>query len=202
MKQAFYPKYIFVFILSLTSFSAFPAVCNEESINFKTQGDKYFEIEKSEKLTKDEIYSINKIHSSINKRIKGTAKYKECYGSISKPKEKISKLKTTGKISLNSDNKLAFELTYFNKEKKKSYNKRFTFFDKKTYTQIMDLSDTGFIIATKSRIPGQKTVKGSRITVIVEEISELSFSGKNLYLNIVRYINGSFADEYKMTFNM
>lgn len=185
-----------LFILLLASMPAFATdqVCYTPSPNAVELGDDYYALDREIQLNVETESALVQTLKTLVGKWQGTLTETSCTGSDSAPKRKISYLKTTANLSINSKNELRI------KARKRGYvvdiekGETIMLFNRDGLYQFHN-SDNAISSSEKIRLRANKHSR------LLETISQLSLNDNTLALTIDYYSNGVYVQSmhFKLT---
>lgn len=179
---------LFVVGLFLISNAAFAENCYDQSPNFVSLGDDYFNLESQKKLSTEDSDKLNELLRTIQGKWVGNVVISDCKGSNKAPRkvEKTASVKVD--ILVQSILKISAEMIF--NDNGASKLRSYKLLENKELFNYEFKNDTYFIYSTIVRTRNGK--KGSRL---VENIYKINFENGNLNFTVLLYMNGVFVGD-------
>jgi hypothetical protein len=187
---------ILVLLLPMNSDSAHSAAteCNEQSKNFISQGDKYYDLPEVKPLTKKQIAQVKRIFSRTKKKLKGNGTAILCEGPENDIEVEIDKETVTAMFNVTDKGRIIIELEIYNIDNKSTHSEKLQYLGDKDNYSIQAMDKTGVQIVSKWR--GQRR---SRTTPLNERLVTIAVEHGVLIIDIEHYYNGHFAYAFYRT---
>jgi len=170
--------------------------CNEESPNMKIEGDDYYQMPQSKPLSRNDKALIRKIFSPLRKTMKGMVVEVVCSQPEHLAKKIVEQKRVAADVSYFSGGEVTIQLEVEDVKKKTKSLQVLTFFNDNISHRVLGLTKGGVVVVSKVR----KTNGRNGGSHLVEEIAYMAVNKWQFDIEIIRYLNGYFAESrhYKL----
>jgi len=191
--REYFVKFFLLSFLTILPFCVYAGNnCNEASPNFIKNGDKYYEIEEAERLTKKQLIAVRKILKPLKKRLKGKGITTKCVGEENNQTKINIKEKLLANLDIQPDGRVSIETEISEPENREETHESLDLFGTNDNYTLTGLTKNSISLVYKWRVR-----RGNGAATLYERIIKLRVKNRVLYIDSTHYLNGYFGVSYK-----